>query len=98
MRAIILVLFMVLFILPGPQAMADTLERPSLSDIQACTGDCPSRGMSMETVKSRFGEPEQTSPAVGEPPIMRWMYGDFTVYFENNRVLHVTAHKQGRDS
>ncbi len=91
MRAIILVLFL----LPGLQAMADTLERPSLSDIQACTGDCPSRGMNMQTVKSRFGEPAQTTPAVGEPPITRWLYDDFTVYFEHDRVIHVTAEREG---
>ncbi len=55
--------------------------------------DCPERGMSMETVKNRFGEPQETHPAVGEPPIMRWVYTDFTVYFEHNRVIHAVSRR-----
>lgn len=55
----------------------------------------PSRGTSMETVRSRFGEPRETRPAVGEPPITRWIYPDFTVYFEHDRVIHaVVRHDQ----
>lgn len=55
----------------------------------------PERGASMETVRSRFGEPQQARPAVGEPPITRWVYPAFTVYFEHDRVIHaVVPHAQ----
>lgn len=49
---------------------------------------CPGRGMSMEMVKKRFGEPRTIHPPVGEPPITRWVYEDFSVYFENSHVIH----------
>ncbi|OQX41372.1 MAG: hypothetical protein B0D82_02390, partial [Candidatus Sedimenticola endophacoides] len=45
----------------------------------------PSRGASMDQVRSRFGEPDQELPWVGEPPISRWVYPDFTVYFEKEQ-------------
>ena len=28
------------------------------------------------------------TPALGNPPITRWDYPQFSVYFENDRVLH----------
>lgn len=74
---------------------ADTLARPSLSDIQPCASACPRRGMNMATVLARYGEPLQRYAAVGQPPITRWKYGSFTVYFEAERVLHVTEPTQG---
>jgi hypothetical protein len=47
----------------------------------------PSRGMSMDRVRERFGEPERQEGPVGEPPISRWVYPDYNVYFERNLVL-----------
>jgi hypothetical protein len=29
---------------------------------------------------------------VGDPPITRWVYDRFTVYFENDRVIHSVVH------
>ena len=48
----------------------------------------PTRGMSMANVEREFGQAEQTSSAVGEPPIIRWDYPTFIVYFEHNTVIH----------
>jgi hypothetical protein len=48
----------------------------------------PPRGMSMEKVEARFGAPTNRVPAVGNPPITRWEYPGFIVYFEHNLVLH----------
>lgn len=48
----------------------------------------PTQGMSMQTVEQRFGQPEQKISAVGEPPISRWIYPDFVVFFEHNLVIH----------
>jgi hypothetical protein len=42
----------------------------------------------MATVESRFGPPSNRHAAVGNPPITRWDYPQFSVYFENDRVLH----------
>ncbi len=50
--------------------------------------DMPTKGMTKERVKSLFGEPQQEIPGKGQPPIMRWQYQDFTVYFEGNAVIH----------
>lgn len=48
----------------------------------------PTQGMSMEAVKAHYGEPASKTAAVGEPPITRWNYAKFSVYFEHNTVLH----------
>ncbi|MBE0438572.1 MAG: hypothetical protein IBX57_02220 [Gammaproteobacteria bacterium] len=48
----------------------------------------PVQGMTMASVEQKFGQPEQKSAAVGEPPITRWTYSDFVVFFEHNLVIH----------
>lgn len=50
--------------------------------------DMPTKGMSKERVKSLFGEPLEEVPAKGQPPISRWRYQEFTVYFDSNTVIH----------
>jgi len=51
----------------------------------------PGRGMTMEMVQNRFGEAISTEPAVGTPPISKWRYKDFTVYFESEYVIHAVV-------
>ena len=48
----------------------------------------PSRGMTMDQVSSKFGAPVTKVPAVGSPPISRWEYPGFVVYFEAEHVIH----------
>jgi len=48
----------------------------------------PSRGMTMEEVTAKFGAPVNKTPAVGKPPIERWEYSGFVVFFEYNHVIH----------
>ena len=48
----------------------------------------PSRGMTMSQVASKFGEPVTKVPAIGKPPISRWEYPGFVVYFEHDHVIH----------
>jgi hypothetical protein len=67
-------------------ALAETLSTPT--DAPAAASDRPDRGSSMAAVQSRFGEPTTRHSAVGNPPIARWDYPQFAVYFENDRVLH----------
>ena len=51
----------------------------------------PSRGMSQTSVRSKFGSPAAMKSAVGDPPISRWEYQDFIVYFEYDKVIHAVA-------
>jgi hypothetical protein len=48
----------------------------------------PARGMTMNQVASKFGAPVTKVPAVGKPPISRWEYPGFIVYFEADHVIH----------
>ncbi|NIR58389.1 MAG: hypothetical protein GWO02_02150 [Gammaproteobacteria bacterium] len=48
----------------------------------------PGGGMTMAQVRDAFGEPQERSGPVGDPPISRWVYDEFVVYFEGERVLH----------
>ena len=53
----------------------------------------PKRGATMADVAARFGEPESRKDSVGEPPIARWVYPAYTVYFEHDRVIDVVVHR-----
>lgn len=48
----------------------------------------PTRGMTQERVRANFGEPNSTVAAVGDPPISRWNYANFVVFFEYDKVIH----------
>lgn len=67
-------------------ASADTLD---MSGASASASDGrPSRGMTQASVESKFGSPSSVEAPVGEPPITRWVYADFVVFFEYDRVIH----------
>jgi hypothetical protein len=53
----------------------------------------PTRGMSQASVESIYGSPNSKVPAVGDPPISRWEYGDFIVFFEYDKVIHSVNRK-----
>lgn len=73
-------------------AVADTL---LIDNARQSAGlERPARGDSMAQVEARFGAPEQAIPAVGQPPVTRWVYPDYTVYFEGDRVLHAVARRR----
>jgi hypothetical protein len=80
--------FVLLATLP---ASADTLlvQRAQL----AAKMDLPRRGQSMAAVEAAFGAPATRHAAVGggsasTPPITRWDYEGFSVYFENGHVVN----------
>lgn len=54
--------------------------------------DLPRNGLSMETVESRYGQPREKRAAVGDPPITRWLYDDYSVYFEYQLVIESVLH------
>ena len=56
----------------------------------------PARGQSSAQVEARFGAPSQKlEPRGGQkrqwPTINRWVYPEFVVYFEKNKVIDVVA-------
>ena len=51
----------------------------------------PSRGMTQARVESDYGQPVAREDAVGDPPITRWEYPDFVVFFEYDRVIHAVT-------
>ena len=81
-------LVVALVMAPGPQAIADTLLLEGLEKGLGSAPERPSRGMSMEKVSATWGQPATKNSAVGDPPIARWEYSDFVVYFEYSRVIH----------
>lgn len=48
----------------------------------------PRTGTNAESVEKAFGKPLVVGAAVGEPPISRWEYADYYVYFEYDHVIH----------
>jgi hypothetical protein len=52
----------------------------------------PARGITMADVSRRFGEPAQKLAPIGNPPITRWVYPQYTVYFEFEHVIHAVLH------
>ena len=52
----------------------------------------PVKGELQSSVEKIFGAPKEKKPAVDKPPISRWVYEDFTVYFENDHVVHTVLH------
>ncbi|MCO6441181.1 MAG: hypothetical protein J5I81_08865 [Nitrococcus mobilis] len=73
------------------QLSAAHAERLLVSTAEQLRSDplvAPARGASMAQVKQRLGRPERIFPAVGKPPITRWVYPQFVVYFERERVIH----------
>ncbi len=53
----------------------------------------PHRGSSMARVQSNHGDPQNVMDAIGEPPITRWIYPSYTVYFEHDKVINVVVHR-----
>ena len=80
---------LLLALLTAQPALAETLS--TATGDPAAAAERPNRGSTMATVQSQFGEPTNRHAAVGDPPITRWDYPHFAVYFENDRVLHAVA-------
>ena len=48
----------------------------------------------MPAVEARFGKPDSVQGPVGEPPITRWDYPRFSVFFEYDTVLDTVIHRK----
>lgn len=49
--------------------------------------DLPVNGLTKAQVEQRYGRPNERRAPVGEPPISRWLYNDYSVYFEHDLVI-----------
>ena len=90
-------IFLLLFAFAAPMAEAEVLLLDAISEEPANTAQGlprPSRGMTMDQVRSSFGEPIKEHPWVGEPPITRWDYEKFSVFFEHQYVLDSIVHRK----
>ena len=67
-------------------AGAQTLDMEGTKPAMDSAG--PTRGMTQASVESKYGTPVSRDAAVGEPPISRWEYQGFVVFFEFDRVIH----------
>ncbi len=77
-------------------AQADVLLVDSIAATPANTAagvPRPGRGISMAQVRAAYGEPQRVLDAVGEPPISRWVYPSYTVYFEHDKVIDSVVHR-----
>jgi hypothetical protein len=69
-------------------ALADTVVVNEQVQVRESQIDRPKGGVTMGEVEKRFGAPVTRHPTVGKPPITRWDYNGFSVFFEGDRVIH----------
>jgi hypothetical protein len=89
--ALALALSAALVLLYAGAAHSETIVTGDAVAVRASELPRPSGGMTMHAVEARFGAPQQRHAAVGEPPISRWDYQGFTVFFERDRVIHAVV-------
>ena len=80
----------VVLAIAASSASADELTTPPAPTASE-QANRPARGMSMDKVEATYGAPTNRTPAVGEPPIARWEYPGFVVYFEHQFVIHTVG-------
>ena len=84
---------------PAPPAPAPVVQQKQSGDVlnmqakpmMVKTLEFPRRGMTQDKVQNELGRPLEIVPAIGKPPITRWVYSDRIVYFEYSSVVHVVA-------
>lgn len=76
-------------------AQADVLLIDAIKAAPTSTSDgqaLPHRGMTMAQVRARNGEPTLAHSPIGAPPITRWDYPEYSVFFEHQYVLDTVVH------
>lgn len=86
-------LLMLLIAAANVSAIADEIKIP-VGQQGHTSLSLPARGDARIDVLDRFGLADQEHPAIGKPPITRWDYREFSVYFENDRVINSVVHHQ----
>ncbi|HEV7986795.1 MAG TPA: hypothetical protein VGP20_11585 [Steroidobacteraceae bacterium] len=80
-----------LILLVSVTTRAETVAVDDQVSVRQSDIDRPGRGMSMKSVEAKFGAPQERHQAVGNPPITRWDYPLFTVFFEHEYVIHAVV-------
>jgi hypothetical protein len=93
------ILFGLVLALPAAlPASADVLLVDTLP--ASASTSTPASGVTMAQVREQFGNPVTEHPAVSvsagpaQPPITRWDYAGFSVFFEHDRVVHSVVHRE----
>lgn len=76
---------------PAGAAVGETLVVDDQVQMRNSSVERPNRGATMQSVEKKFGQPAQRHATVGQPPITRWDYPGFSVFFEHDRVIHAVA-------
>jgi hypothetical protein len=74
------------------QVNAQVVKTPDSNAQVVANSNMPHRGLSKSQVESHFGQPGLKQGPVGIPSIYRWNYNNYSVFFENNIVIHTVAH------
>ena len=74
------------------QVNAQVVKTPDSAAQVVINSSMPHRGLSKTQVESKFGQPSSKEGPVGQPAIYRWNYNNYSVFFENNIVIHSVAH------
>jgi hypothetical protein len=82
--------FAVLLLMAAAAASADVLLIDEVRQVEKMP--LPQNGLNKADVESRFGTPAEKRAAIGDPPISRWDYDDYSVYFEYDLVLYTVLH------
>ena len=94
-------LFASFILLSSYSAMADTLLIDVINKEPANNAAGllrPQHGQTMLDVENKHGLPIKKSATIGNPPITRWTYPNFSVYFEHNYVIHSVVNKSKKAS
>lgn len=78
----------VLSLVLSASANADVIKLPDRAPEVISLENSPTRGMTKQQVEAKFGSPSLKVGPTGNPPIYRWDYANYSVFFENNQVLH----------
>ncbi len=83
---------LLVFLMTSVQVGAQVLKTPTSDAQVVINSDMPHRGLTKNEVETRFGQPTDKQGPVGDPAIYRWNYGSYSVFFENNHVIHSVLH------
>lgn len=86
------------FITINSNSFADEIKIP-ISSQGSYLGDIqrPALGQKQQQVIEIYGQPTKQYSATGTPAITRWDYENFSVYFEDDVVLHSVLRHQRAD-
>lgn len=87
MTRIVFVTFLLIF---SGLAGADVLIVDEVRQVEKM--DLPKNGQSKSDIEGKFGAPAKRHQPVGDPPISRWDYESYSVYFEHDLVLFSVLH------